>query len=576
MTPRTLLLFTTLPLAVGCESKGESHQTTGTPMAAVRPERAPLPPAPPSLQSGLDATERARLYHQPIGTETLPLALLRALDSSVTHRPFFDGLDRFGMLHDPDPANTEQLPIGMSLQPADEQHPLAMVGLTCSACHIGEIRRGGKAVRIDGAPSGFDVHAFFSEALASVRATLESPEAALAFMARFRDEAHVTDLAQLNTAVLSVTCPGCDQAEVDRRMGDQIAWLAPRSPRPEMQSAMARTPQGQEALAKARRSFRDRFFVLKAYFVHLERIADRPAASAPGPGRCDALAGARDLLATDGARSPLDAISDIPALWGDAKTGWLGRAGDTAPPLERDLAVALGIGAAWAPTTFASTVRPREIAGAEQLAEKIASPAWPEDLLGKIEKSRAEHGKALFEKGCTSCHGGTAAAHRVAKSAGTDPVRAALLGRKVGDRPLSEALGDVLGKIEDKTGEATSSEGGAVGWRTTGRYVARPLTGVWATAPYLHNGSVPSLLDLLQPAARRPKTFVVGSREYDPAKLGLAATAPGEVRAQASASAPAPFTFDTMKEGNSNAGHEFGTDLADTDKRDLLEYLKTL
>jgi len=574
MTPRTLLLFSTLPFAVGCGNKGESHRTTGTPMAAARPERAPLPPAPPSLQSGLSAAERARFYHQPIGTETLPLALLRALDSSVTHRPFLDGLDRFGMLNDPDPTNTEQLPVGMSLQPADEQHPLAMVGLTCSACHVGELRRGGKVVRVDGAPGGFDVHGFFSEALASVRATLESPQAALEFIGRFRDEAHVKDIAQLNAAVLSVTCPGCDEAEVDRRMGDQIAWLAPRLPRPEMQSEIARSPQGQEAFAKARRSLRDRFFVLKAYFVHLERIADRPAASPPGPGRCDALAGARDLLATDGARSPLDAISDIPALWGDAKPGWVGRAGDIAPPLARDLAVALGSGAAWDPNTFASTVRPREIAGAEQLAEKIASPAWPEDLLGKIEKPRAEHGKAVFEKGCASCHGGSAAARGVAKSAGTDPVRAALLGRKVGDRPLSEALGDALGKLEDKTGEATSSDGGAVGWRTTGRYVARPLTGVWATAPYLHNGSVPSLRDLLQPAARRPKTFVVGSREYDPATLGLAATAPGEVRAQVSA--PAPFTFDTVKEGNSNAGHEFGTDLADTDKRDLLEYLKTL
>ncbi|HEU4729373.1 MAG TPA: hypothetical protein VFT22_15835, partial [Kofleriaceae bacterium] len=206
--------------------------------AEARLDPGALPPAPPSLPSGLDAPERARFYHQPIGTETLPLALLRALDSSVTHRRFFDGLDRFGMVRDPDPANVEQLPIGMSLQPADDQRPLAMVGLTCSACHVGEIHRGGKAVRVDGAPGTFDVHAFFSEALASVRATLESPQAALEFAARFHSEVRGAGLPRINAAVLAVTCPGCDEAEVDRRVAAQIAWLAPRPPRPEMQSRM--------------------------------------------------------------------------------------------------------------------------------------------------------------------------------------------------------------------------------------------------------------------------------------------------------------------------------------------------
>lgn len=577
MRSSALLLLGVLPLAAGCGNRDRSHETTRASLAEPGSEAAALPPAPPSLPSGLDTAERARFYHQPIGTETLPLALLRALDSSVTHRRFFDGLARFGMLRDPDPANTEQLPVGMSLQPADEQHPLAMVGVTCSACHVREIRLGAAAIRIDGAPSTFDVHALFSEALASVRATLESPRAALEFIARFRRESNGKDLSRINAAVLSLTCPGCDEAEIDRRVGDQIAWLAPRPPRPELQSRMARSPEGQEALARSRRSLRDRLFVLKAYFVHLQRIADRPAASAPGPGRCDPLAGARDLLAPDAARSPLEAISDIPALWGSATTAWVGRAGDTAPPLARDLAVVLGSGAAWDRNTFASTVRASEIAGAERLAEKIASPAWPEDVLGKIDERRAERGEALFEKHCARCHAGSSAAARGDDkrddSAGTDPLRAALLGRKIGDRPLSDLLGEALGRLEARAGAARSPGGGAVGWPTRGRYLARPLTGAWATAPYLHNGSVPTLFDLLQPAARRPRTFVVGGREYDPVKLGLAVAA----REQAGAErAPAGFTYDTSQPGNSNAGHEFGTRLPDTDKRDLLEYLKRL
>jgi hypothetical protein len=99
-------------------------------------------------------------------------------------------------------------------------------------------------------------------------------------------------------------------------------------------------------------------------------------------------------------------------------------------------------------------------------------------------------------------------------------------------------------------------------------YKARPLDGIWATAPYLHNGSVPTLYDLLLPAAERPKSFNVGTREYDPAKVGYvsAPTAPGN-----------GFTFDTTKRGNSNVGHDYqvGT-LTEEQRLALVEYMKTL
>ncbi len=94
-------------------------------------------------------------------------------------------------------------------------------------------------------------------------------------------------------------------------------------------------------------------------------------------------------------------------------------------------------------------------------------------------------------------------------------------------------------------------------------YKARPLNGVWATAPYLHNGSVPNLAELLKPAAQRVKTFHVGNQEYDPVKVGFKDD-------------PSQPVFDTTGDGNSNAGHEYGTDLSDEDRRSLLEYLKSL
>ncbi len=99
-------------------------------------------------------------------------------------------------------------------------------------------------------------------------------------------------------------------------------------------------------------------------------------------------------------------------------------------------------------------------------------------------------------------------------------------------------------------------------------YKARPLDGIWATAPYLHNGSVPTLYDLLLPAAQRPKSFNVGTREYDPAKVGYVSTpaAPGN-----------GFTFETSVRGNSNVGHDYqvGT-LTEEQRLALVEYMKSL
>ncbi len=99
-------------------------------------------------------------------------------------------------------------------------------------------------------------------------------------------------------------------------------------------------------------------------------------------------------------------------------------------------------------------------------------------------------------------------------------------------------------------------------------YKARPLEGIWATAPYLHNGSVPTLYDLLLPPEQRPKTFAVGTREFDPQKVGYSTnpTAPGN-----------SFVYDTRLAGNSNKGHVYGVDaLSQTQRLELLEYLKTV
>ncbi|HET6306635.1 MAG TPA: di-heme-cytochrome C peroxidase [Rhodopila sp.] len=98
-------------------------------------------------------------------------------------------------------------------------------------------------------------------------------------------------------------------------------------------------------------------------------------------------------------------------------------------------------------------------------------------------------------------------------------------------------------------------------------YKGRPLQGIWATAPYLHNGSVPSLWELLLPPAQRSKTFYVGTREFDPKNVGY----------ETAKSADNSFLFDTGVPGNSNAGHDYdNAGLSDADRRALIEFMKSL
>ena len=99
-------------------------------------------------------------------------------------------------------------------------------------------------------------------------------------------------------------------------------------------------------------------------------------------------------------------------------------------------------------------------------------------------------------------------------------------------------------------------------YRQADGYANAPLDGIWARAPYLHNGSVPSLDDLLKPAVERPREFRRGCSRFDPKKVGFDCTA--------------GTTFQVSSPGNANVGHEYGTSITDDERAALVEYLKTL
>ena len=120
---------------------------------------------------------------------------------------------------------------------------------------------------------------------------------------------------------------------------------------------------------------------------------------------------------------------------------------------------------------------------------------------------------------------------------------------------------EILGQVSVKDVGAVLDR---MGDKTTPQYKARPLNGIWATAPYLHNGSIPNLEQLLKPYKERDKHFYVGSRRFDPVRVGLSTEKDG-LR---------DFLFDTTKPGNLNTGHDWT--VAPEHRQDLIEYLKTL
>jgi mono/diheme cytochrome c family protein len=195
----------------------------------------------------------------------------------------------------------------------------------------------------------------------------------------------------------------------------------------------------------------------------------------------------------------------------------------------------------------------------------------PPPFPGAIDASLAAKGGALFERHCAPCHGSyeeTPEGPRVARFPNklvpadvidTDPARATAVGR------------------DPNTFFANTAMGPHVDARATRGYIAPALTALWATAPYLHNGSVPTLWDLMHPGDR-PARFEVGGHRLDFARVGIdEAPGPDGVSRYPSGYRPwmEPEIYDTRAPGRSNAGHSEPFDqLGEDDKRALLEFLK--
>jgi mono/diheme cytochrome c family protein len=196
----------------------------------------------------------------------------------------------------------------------------------------------------------------------------------------------------------------------------------------------------------------------------------------------------------------------------------------------------------------------------------LEPPPWP----GRVDRDLAGRGERVFQAACAECHGSYGPGGRYPErlvpiaEVGTDRVRLDSLSASE-RRALNDSWFGHFGADAAELRDREEPAG----------YVAPPLDGIWATAPYFHNGSVPTLWHVLHPA-ERPVVWRRTTTGYDDERVGLeieelADLPPGRLRP-----AERRRYFDSRKPGKGAAGHDFADALADTEKRALLEYLKTL
>lgn len=516
-------------------------------------------------QQGWGAELRNQFYHTPQGSHMMPADLFAALEQPDGRGRFGapDFLSQFGFLP-PDgdsPLNPDGYPIGFAVDQEANQ-----VGLTCAACHTAEVEVNGERIRIDGAPAHLDFDSFYQALAQAVAATLVSPERFQRFAANFGAEDEAAQKAlQARLAEFNLELTG-------------------------------------------------------------DAVVRRPAL-ASGYGRVDALTQIINSLAvTDQSKPenlyPVAAPTSYPPLWLTPELEFVQWIPIAASPIARNGGQVLGVfghtnllsGAA--ENAFRSTMLLRNLQEMEDWLQVLKPPVWDETRMGKIDPELRDRGAEIFRENCAGCHN-MAPYERTEpevnhfgetfirigrvdfRKVGTDPAYPmSLLTRQVatnettaplfGDRPIVPALeffgGTVQASVQRAIAEAEFSEEEILalnGMRfTTGpdgkpvpytpeqppTYLkAGPLVGVWATGPYLHNGSVPTIYELLSPASERREVFWTGGRALDLRRLGYE-----------SGDAPGRFRFDTRLPGNGNGGHEYPEGgLSHDERMAVIEYLKS-
>jgi hypothetical protein len=264
-----------------------------------------------------------------------------------------------------------------------------------------------------------------------------------------------------------------------------------------------------------------------------------------GPGRTDTFNPTKMVVFGFPDDSTIGTV-DLPQVWNQKprESLYLHWDGNNNDIHERNYAAAMAVGAT------PESVLPESFNRVTNWLLGTQPPKWP----WALDQAKVAQGKPVWDKNCAGCHEfgrtDTGQVTTNIEELGTDPHRL---------DSFTTGLVTAFHGFKKPPFDFNA-------YRKTQSYSNTPTDGIWMRAPYLHNGSVPTLWDLLQPPEQRPPVFFTGSDVYDQQKVGFVTTS----------QIPGGFKYDTRLEGNHNSGHLYGTQLSDVDKRALIEFMKTL
>lgn len=522
------------------------------------------------LDQGLSPDLRQDYYNDPQGSKLIPYDWYLALEQPYNNKQFNDDehIRAYGHLpNEQNKYNPDGLPVGFVMSVRQEKR---WMGLTCAACHSAQIEYQGKSVRIDGGPGLPDIINFQSAISAALKQTVNRKAKWTRFSNRvLGNEPNSKQLRSLKN-------------DVNDWIERMETWAARNRPA---------YPSGFGRMDAVHVAFND----VTAYALNAPENFRTPVAPVSYPSIW--LSDQLDQVLWNGSVNSIltRGIGEAVIVFGEVK-------------LKEDL-------------QFESSVSIPEIDNMYDALANLKPPRWPEEILGVIDQEKAARGAKLYvSEGCVKCHANKPpypmtepnvygkqfikTINTPLEEIGTDPVYAVGFLSRTTTKSIAAPLFKEtmfeneetipaailflkglavfteyeLQRMKSTPEEILSYSGGreplrvpntpealAATLKQLSGYRSLPLAGVWSTAPYLHNGSVSSLYELLLPPEKRAKTFFVGNREFDPGKVGYR-----------SEEAEGLFEFDTSIPGNSNSGHEYGTKLSDEQRWDLVEYLKTL
>ncbi len=533
--------------------------------------------------------------------------------------------------HRPEQAEAFQETESEIVRQVDGVKSIRMVGTNCSFCHSGGLEYKNQFYKIDGSPSISNVRGFFLDLSKSTLGVLAKPELAVQFLKNLNvkyPEKRAEELNQYFLKRLGETTHGFVSLG---KLSGKLTLLEAK-----YLHDTRRLFEGKQAIADALEkllritygfSDADDIGELSARMKFLGTLmvgtSPRTAETISGYGRTDAFGRIGNLVLRGDDPIGYTAPVSLPWIWGLKYMAMIHYNGNTNSVALRNVGQSLGLGAIILNDKLDSTVNVKNLDRLEKLAHKIPVPQWEKVFAGvpelQIKEDLAADGKKVYEKSCQGCHEsnhfvGPAGVLREYKmfsleKVGTDSNAAQNAVKAVGTVEFNRSIFNGVSGIKARFYEryqVTPQEQAAIEYREmrgaeffrdtlngfnrqaefkntygdvqagTG-YKARHLSGVWATAPYLHNGSVPTLWDLLQDPTKRPKIFLIKSHEYDPQKLGYKSQQEADVIGRVKAcNKDDQSCIDTSISGNHNTGHIYGTDLTDTQKWALLEYLKVL